>query len=88
MRPGEALITGDHWAFYGVLCYTTRRPPIIAGALSLGAFREAVERAPNPWYIYWAPLPAYIQEVVDARMEPAAVFPGMLGDVHVMRTKR
>jgi len=88
MGDGDLLIVGDHWAKYAVRAY--RHPQVRLRVAyprdySLGEFVEQFESQPNVWYVHWAVLPAYIDRIVSSRMREVHVFPGILGNVRVLR---
>ena len=88
MGDGDLLIVGDHWAKHGVAAY--RNPNVrlrvaFPRDYSLGEFVEQFESQPNVWYVHWAILPAYIDRIVSSRMRVVHVFPGILGDVRILR---
>jgi hypothetical protein len=90
-QSGDRVIVGDHWARYGWELYHNlvpkKRLEVVPNALSLGDFALAVQSADNVWYLYWAQLPAYIQQIVDQTMVEVRSYPGLLGTVHLMRRK-
>jgi len=90
-QSGDRVIFGDHWAEYGWEMYRSpvskKRLEAVSNALSLGDFALAVQSADNVWYLYWAELPAYIQQIVDQTMVEVRSYPGLLGTVHLMRKK-
>ena len=90
-QSGDRVIVGDHWAEYGWEMYHNLGPKksleAVPNALSLGDFALAVQSADNVWYLYWAQLPAYIQQIVDQTMVEVRSYPGLLGTVHLMRKK-
>ena len=90
-QSGDRVIFGDLWAESGWVMYRDpvpkKRLEVISNALSLGDFALAVQSADNVWYLYWAPLPQYIQEIVDKTMDEVRSYPGLLGTVHLMRKK-
>lgn len=85
--PGQTLITGDLWAYYGAIAYLNKPLRLAPDTLSPETLNHAITSEPDTWYVYWRPLPPFIREVVNKEMVPVATFPGMLGDVHVMRRK-
>ncbi|MBN1866623.1 glycosyltransferase family 39 protein [Candidatus Sumerlaeota bacterium] len=90
-QDDDRVIAGDNWASYGIYYYLNmragKRLSLAPSALTLGDFEFALLSKTNVWYVYWRDLPDYIREIVDAEMDEMRVFPGLLGNVHVMRRK-
>jgi hypothetical protein len=87
MRARERLVTGDHWTEFGVMLYRNprKRIELEPRAFDPVLLNQALRASTPAWYIHWAPLPPYVEELLrENDMKLVARYPGMHGDVCIL----
>lgn len=91
IQVDDKIVVGDLWSIHAVWMYREaireKSYRIASNAFSPDALERELTKEKNVWYIHWAPLPDYIQVVVDAHLEEVASFPGSLGHVRILRNR-